>query len=151
MQPKDSGPMNNKKSGTGRSLGLSKSSVSRKKKPKQTTVKRNALIDLEDMMPLAKGRSKEAIAANIRELRRSGRPQAQAVAIAMNEAGKSKKSSVKGRSATKNVTGVAKRTAKGANRSAMGAAKSAAKKSSARRSSTPSSARKSSTRGRSRY
>lgn len=42
-------------------------------------------------MPLKKGSSKKVISANIRELRRSGRPQKQAVAIAMNEAGKSRK------------------------------------------------------------
>lgn len=42
------------------------------------------------MMPLNKGRSKAAISANIRELRHSGRPQKQAVAIAMKKAGKSK-------------------------------------------------------------
>lgn len=41
-------------------------------------------------MPLNKGRSKAAISANIRELRHSGRPQKQAVAIAMKKAGKSK-------------------------------------------------------------
>ena len=34
-------------------------------------------------MPLKKGSSKKAISANIRELRHSGRPQKQAVAIAM--------------------------------------------------------------------
>jgi hypothetical protein len=43
-------------------------------------------------MPLKKGKSKKAISANIRELKRSGRPQKQAVAIAMKTAGKSRKS-----------------------------------------------------------
>lgn len=42
-------------------------------------------------MPLKSGRSKKAVSSNIRELRRSGRPQRQAVAIAMNKAGKSSK------------------------------------------------------------
>jgi hypothetical protein len=42
-------------------------------------------------MPLVKGKSKAAISANISELRHSGRPQKQAIAIAMSEAGKSKK------------------------------------------------------------
>ncbi len=41
-------------------------------------------------MPLFKGSSKEVIGENIRELRHSGRPEAQAVAIAMRSAGKAK-------------------------------------------------------------
>lgn len=41
-------------------------------------------------MPLKKGKSKAAISANISELRHSGRPQDQSIAIAMKEAGKSK-------------------------------------------------------------
>ena len=42
-------------------------------------------------MPLKKGSSKKVIAANIRELRHSGRKQSQSVAIAMKNAGKSRK------------------------------------------------------------
>lgn len=42
-------------------------------------------------MPLKKGRSKKVISENIGELIRSGRPKDQAVAIAMDKAGKSKK------------------------------------------------------------
>lgn len=38
-------------------------------------------------MPLKKGKSKATVAANIRELKQSGRPQAQAVAIALHTAG----------------------------------------------------------------
>lgn len=42
-------------------------------------------------MPLVKGRSDEAISKNIRILRREGRPQDQAVAIAYSKAGRNKK------------------------------------------------------------
>jgi hypothetical protein len=42
-------------------------------------------------MPLKKGRSTPVVSRNIRELIQSGRPQKQAVAIAMSKAGKSKK------------------------------------------------------------
>lgn len=42
-------------------------------------------------MPLKKGSSDEVVSANIAELMHSGRPQAQAIAIAMKEAGRSKK------------------------------------------------------------
>ena len=42
-------------------------------------------------MPLRKGKGKTTISANIRELRHSGRPQRQSVAIAMRAAGKSRR------------------------------------------------------------
>ena len=42
-------------------------------------------------MPLAKGKSKAVISKNISELRHSGKPQAQSVAIALHAAGKPKK------------------------------------------------------------
>jgi len=42
-------------------------------------------------MPLKKGKSKKVVSQNISELIRSGRPKKQAVAIAMQKAGKSRK------------------------------------------------------------
>lgn len=42
-------------------------------------------------MPLKEGKSKKVISENISELIRSGYPKKQAVAIAMNAAGKSRK------------------------------------------------------------
>jgi RNase H-fold protein (predicted Holliday junction resolvase) len=42
-------------------------------------------------MPLLKGKSDKIVSRNIAELVHSGRPQKQAVAIAMNMAGKSKR------------------------------------------------------------
>jgi hypothetical protein len=42
-------------------------------------------------MPLKKGSSRETVSKNIKELRHSGRPQKQAVAIALKKAGKSRR------------------------------------------------------------
>ena len=52
----------------------------------------------EQGMPLVKGKaakSKKGISENIRREREAGRPEKQAIAIAMSEAGKSKKRSKK--------------------------------------------------------
>jgi hypothetical protein len=43
------------------------------------------------MMPLKKGSPQKTVSSNIRELKASGRPQRQAVAIALSEADRSKR------------------------------------------------------------
>jgi len=42
-------------------------------------------------MPLKKGSSQKTISENIREMRKAGHPEAQSIAAAMRQAGKSRK------------------------------------------------------------
>jgi hypothetical protein len=46
-------------------------------------------------MPLKRGSSQATMSKNIAELRRSGRPEAQAVAIALSKSGKARKTRLK--------------------------------------------------------
>lgn len=64
-------------------------------------------------MPLAKGSSKKTIARNIRTEMHAGRPQKQAVAIAMSTAGKSKGRTKKGKAVVKKTSGNTSRTKTG--------------------------------------
>jgi len=59
--------------------------------PERTQKKAQAEKTQEKIMPLKPGKSKKTVSANIRELRKSGRPQKQSVAIALSKARGGKK------------------------------------------------------------
>jgi len=46
---------------------------------------------LKSAMPLKKGKSKDVVSANIKAEMKAGKPQKQAIAIALSKAGKSRK------------------------------------------------------------
>lgn len=56
-------------------------------------------------MPLLKGNSRAIVSSNISELRKTGRPEAQAVAIALREAGQSNKGKSLAHKVAKKKTG----------------------------------------------